>query len=101
MGSIRYQRLGLFPGMELSLIMFPISFPAWIFGIGYVLYSIYGIKSQKDNIGHEAHLAGGIAGLLGAIILKPQILLFNYFPIFLILIPSIIFLFVIIKKPQK
>ncbi len=95
-----FASIALFPGSKIGFILIPISFPAWLFGIAYVLYSIYGIRSQSDNIGHEAHLGGGITGLLIAIILYPEILIANYLPIFLILIPSLLFLFLIVKKPH-
>ncbi|MBD3892222.1 MULTISPECIES: rhomboid family protein [Flavobacteriaceae] len=95
-----FASIGLFPGMEIGFILLPVFIPAWLYGIAYVLYSIYGIKSQRDNIGHEAHLGGGIVGLLVAIILSPNIVITNYLPIILILIPSLTFLFLIIKKPH-
>lgn len=95
-----FAAIGLFPDIEIGFIFIPYYIPAWLYGIGYVLYSIYGIKSQKDNIGHEAHLGGGIVGLLTAILLQPDILFTNYLPIALILIPVLIFLFLILKKPH-
>ncbi len=95
-----FASIALFPEMKIGLILFPISFPAWLYGIAYVLYSIYGIQSQKDNIAHEAHLGGGIAGLLFAIVIKPMVLTTNYIPILLIIIPTLIFLFLLIKKPH-
>jgi membrane associated rhomboid family serine protease len=95
-----FASIGLFPGLEIGFILFPIFIPAWLYGIAYVLYSIYGIKSKRDNIGHEAHLGGGIVGLLIAIGLDPSIIQTNYFPIILILIPSLTFLYLIVRKPH-
>lgn len=95
-----FASIGLFPGMKIGFIFLPIQFPAWLFGLAYVLYSIYGIKTQKDNIGHEAHLGGGIVGLLIAICLYPNILTINYIPILLILIPSLIFIILILRNPH-
>ena len=95
-----FASIGLFPGMEIGFILLPIFIPAWLFGIAYVLYSIYGIKTKKDNIGHEAHLGGGIVGPLIAIGINPSIIQTNYFPILLILIPSLTFLYLIVKKPH-
>ena len=95
-----FASIGLFPGMIIGFILLPISIPAWIFGIGYILYTIYGIKAQRDNIGREAHLDGGIVGLLVACALKPGILNTNYPTILLILIPSLTFLILIIKMPH-
>ncbi len=90
----------LFPGMEIGFILLPIQIPGWLFGIAYVAYSIYGIKSQRDNIGHEAHLGGGVIGLIIAILLNASILETNLFPIALILVPSLVFLFLLIKMPH-
>ena len=36
---------------------------------------MYGIKAQRDNVGHEAHLGGALAGMLLAIsdgLLEPR-----------------------------
>ncbi len=53
----------------------PIYFvPGWIFAIGYLLYSIYGMKKSLGNIGHSAHLGGAIAGYVLTIILHPSVL---------------------------
>jgi len=98
--GVIFASIGLFPGMDIKFILLPIYIPAWLYGIAYVLYSIYGIKTQKDTIGHEAHLGGGITGLLIAIMLNPTILFINYLPIALILIPSLIFIFLTLKNPH-
>ena len=93
-----FASIGLFPGMKLGFILLPFYFPAWLYGIGYVLYCIYGIRSQRDNIGHEAHLGGGIIGLLIAIAIAPGILVSNLFPIVMILAPSLAFLYLVLSK---
>lgn len=50
---------------EIQLIIYFLPVPGWLFAIGYTVYSIYGIlKDLGDNIGHDAHLGGSIAGLL-------------------------------------
>jgi hypothetical protein len=36
-------------------IFFIIPMPAYLFGILYLLYSIYGMRAKNDNIGHTAH----------------------------------------------
>ena len=95
-----FASIALFPGIEIGFLLIPISIPGWAYGLLYVLVSIYGIKSKFGNIGHEAHLGGGLIGLLIAIFMMPQILILNPVPILFILIPSLIFLFMIIKKPE-
>ena len=54
--GILYAAILLQPQMGLYLFFIPIPIPAYVFGIGYLLYSIYGMKSRSDNIGHTAPL---------------------------------------------
>ncbi len=98
--GVIFAAIALFPGMELAFIFIPIPFPAWLFGLGFVLYSIYGIRSQRDNIGHEAHLGGAIIGLLIALALRPEMFFTNMLPVLLVLIPTLIFIVIIIFKPS-
>ena len=77
-----YELLGLF---------FIIPIPAFIFGIGYLFYSLYSMKNLNDNIGHEAHLGGAIAGLFITTFLEPQLLIENFFIVVLLLIPIVYF----------
>lgn len=99
--GVVFSAIALFPGMKLAFIFIPIPMPGWVFGLGYVIYSIYGIRSQRDNIGHEAHLGGGIAGLLVALALNPMIIAYNWLPIILIVVPTVLFLFFYILMPNK
>lgn len=62
--GIVYSAILLQPDMSLYLFFIPIPIPAYIFGIGYLLYSIYGMKKQLGNIGHDAHFGGAIGGYL-------------------------------------
>lgn len=94
-----FASIALFPGIELRLFLIPYAIPGWLFGLAYVAYSIYGIKSQRDNIGHEAHLGGGLVGMAMAIALHPHILQENYLPILVITLPAVAFLYIIISRP--
>lgn len=98
--GVIFASIALFPGLEIGLFGIPASIPSWIYGLLYVLYSIYGIKSGKDNIGHEAHLGGGLVGLVIALIIKPEAIYSNYIPILSVLIPSVVFIYLIITRPQ-
>lgn len=98
--GIIFASIALFPGLGIGFLILPISIPSWLFGILYVGYSIYGIKSQRDNIGHEAHLGGALIGMLVAIVLYPSSIVKNYLPILLVLIPTVVFIYFIIKKPE-
>lgn len=96
--GIIFAVIALYPGVSINF--FIISIPAWLYGLVYVLYSIYGIRSRKDNIGHDAHLAGAVIGVLFAILLRPIILIENYITIGLIIIPAVIFIYIIITRPD-
>lgn len=76
-----------------------LSLPGWLYAIGYIFISIYGIRSQSDNIGHEAHLAGAVTGLLVMIALHPAILQVHYLYIAAILLPCIFFIYIVLTRP--
>ncbi len=98
--GIIFASIALFPGIGIGFFGLPFSIPSWIYGILYIVYSIYGIKSNKDNIGHEAHLGGALIGMLMAIIIQPTSLSENYLPIIAITIPSIAFMYLIVTRPE-
>ncbi|MCB9262913.1 MAG: rhomboid family intramembrane serine protease [Flavobacteriales bacterium] len=98
--GIIFASIALMPGMNLFLMFIPIPIPSWIFGLAYVGYSIYGIRSNHDNIGHEAHLGGAIIGMLISILLYPQSVTVNYLPILATAIPTVIFIYLILYKPH-
>lgn len=88
------------PSMKLYIFFIPIGIPAWIFGIAYIAYSIYGMKAANDNIGHEAHLGGAIIGLLLGIAVQPAFAVSSPLLVLALLIPSILFLTLLIRNPE-
>ena len=76
---------------DMTLIFFIIPMPGYLFGLGYLFYSIYSMNSVNDNIGHEAHLGGAIAGFFTTILISPMVLLTNIFTVFILLIPIVYF----------
>ncbi|NQY06946.1 MAG: rhomboid family intramembrane serine protease [Flavobacteriaceae bacterium] len=70
--------------------------PGFVFGIGYLVYSIYGMKNRVGNIGHTAHFGGAIGGYIATILIQPQIIETNLITV-LILAAPIIALFVLEK----
>jgi membrane associated rhomboid family serine protease len=93
--------IALFPDLGIGLLGLPLSIPGWLYGLLYVLYSIYGIRSEKDNIGHEAHLGGAVIGMITAIIIHPEAFTQNYFTILIIFFPAVVFVYLIITRPHK
>ncbi len=98
--GVIFASIAVFPGIGIVFIILPLSIPSWLYGILYVGYSIYGIKSQKGNIGHEAHLGGVLIGMLLTIFLYPNAIVENYITISIIAIPTLVFIYLIITKPH-
>jgi membrane associated rhomboid family serine protease len=71
--GIIYAYIFLFPGRGILVFMIPFAVPSWLYAIGYLLLSFYGIKKAADNIGHDAHVGGAIIGLLTTTAIYPQI----------------------------
>lgn len=94
--GVLYAAILLQPDMMLGLF-FIVPIPAYLFGILYLLYAIYGMKSQHDNIGHSAHFGGAIGGFGLTLIERPELLWTHTLMVVLLLIPIIV-LFVMQKQ---
>ena len=89
--GIVYASILLFPDMQL-LLFFAIPVQGYVFGVGYLLYSIYGMRKQLGNIGHAAHLGGTIGGFAITLLLVPELFILNTIFVVLITIPIILLL---------
>lgn len=98
--GIIFSAIILEPGMSLYMFFIPIPIPAWIYGLIFILYSIYGIGKQHDNIGHEAHLGGALSGLIVTLLLAPYLMEQNTLTIIFLAVPSAAFLIVMFFKPR-
>lgn len=94
--GILYAAILLQPDMQLGILFIPIPLPAYVLGIAYLLYSIYGMKSRLGNIGHTAHFGGAIGGYAMTLIFLPGLLVTETLMVLLLAIPIII-LFVLEK----
>ncbi len=94
--GVLYSAILLDPGMSLYMYFIPIPIPGYVFGIGYLLYSIYGMKNRIGNIGHDAHFGGAVGGYAITLILMPSLFKTDLGHIGLLAIPIII-LFVLYK----
>lgn len=94
--GVLYSAILLRPDMNLYFFFIPIPIPAYVFGIGYLLYSIYGMKAKRDNIGHTAHFGGAIGGYGITLFNQPYLFTENLLMVILLAIP-IIMLFVMAK----
>lgn len=90
--GILYSAILLYPNMTLMMFPLPIPIPAYVFGVGYLLYSIYGMKKQLGNIGHSAHLGGAIGGFAITLLLFPVLITENLLMVGLLAVPIILLL---------
>jgi len=94
--GILYSAILLNPGMDLFIYFIPIPIPAYVIGIGYLLYSIYGMKKRIGNIGHTAHFGGAIGGYAATLLFNPDLVFTSTLMVILLAIPIVI-LFVMEK----
>jgi len=94
--GILYSAILLEPGMRLGIMFIPIPLPAYILGIFYLFYSIYGMKTRMGNIGHTAHFGGAIGGYVATLLFKPDLLVTDTLMVLLLALP-IVLLFILGK----
>lgn len=93
--GILYAAILLYPDMLIGIFGI-IPMPAYVFGVLYLLYAIYGMKSRNDNIGHSAHFGGALGGYLFTLIKMPVLLQDQTLIVVVLAIP-IVLLFVLVK----
>lgn len=92
--GILYAAILLNPGMKMFIYFIPVPIPSYIIGVGYLLFSIYGMKTKMGNIGHDAHFGGAVGGYVMTLILAPNILEYHLMMV-LVLAAPIILLFLL------
>lgn len=91
--GIIYAGILLYPNMSLYMFFIPIPIPAYIFGIAYLFYSIYGMKRQRDGIGHDAHFGGAVGGYVLTLMLAPWVFTEHLVMVLLLALPIILLFF--------
>lgn len=97
--GILYAAILLQPNMQLGIMFIPIPVPAYVVGIGYLLYSIYGMKKRLGNIGHTAHFGGAIGGYVCTLLFMPSLLQTETIMVILMALP--ILLLLVLQKLGK
>ena len=97
--GILYAAILLQPDMRLGFFFIPIPVPAYIFGIGYLLYSIYGMRNRVGNIGHTAHFGGAIGGYMVTLLFFPSLIWIQPLMVGLLALPIVILF--ILEKSKK
>ncbi len=82
--GILYSSILIYPDNSVNFI------PGWIFGIIYLLASIYGMRAKRDNIGHTAHFGGAVGGYVITLLKMPFLIAENTLIVIALAIPIII-----------
>ena len=88
--GILYAAILLRPDLKLYMFFIPIAIPGYVFGIGYLLYSIYGMKRNIGNIGHDAHFGGAIGGYFITLFMAPWVFKTHLLMVILLAMPILI-----------
>ncbi len=88
--GVLYSAILLHPEMRLYMFFIPVAIPGYVFGIGYLLYSIYGMKNRVGNIGHDAHFGGAVGGYIITLILASWLFTENLLMVVLLTIPIVL-----------
>jgi membrane associated rhomboid family serine protease len=90
----------MYPHGSISFLFLPIAIPSWLFGIGFVIVSIYGIRTGLGNLGHDAHLGGAIAGVLISTMTEPELLRTRLWLVLLLVIPAAAYIYLLDRRPD-
>ena len=85
--GIVYSAILLRPDMHMFIYFIPVPIPSYVVGVGYLLFSIYGMKTKLGNIGHDAHFGGAVGGYLMTLFLAPWIFEYHFWMVALLAAP--------------
>ncbi len=62
--GILFAFICLMPNTKLMLLFIPVAFPAYVFGVLYLIYEYYMDKRGGTGVAHDAHIGGAIFGIV-------------------------------------
>jgi len=89
----------LAPNAGIGMFFLPVFIPGWLYGILYLLYSFFGMKEHRGDVGHDAHLGGAIIGFLITAGLHPAIARANLWIFLIVLVSAVLLLIYLWKNP--
>ncbi len=99
--GVLFACIAVYPQIGVSLFFIPIFIPGWLFGILFILISVYGMHKGTDNIGHDAHLGGALIGLITTVLFYPALLFAEPLILAAMFVPALVFLLYLAKKPPQ
>lgn len=89
----------MIPDASFMIFPVPIPIPAWIYGILFLVGSIFGMRRGTDNIGHEAHAGGMLMGIAAIAVYRPAMIVDHILYVALVVIvPTVVWL-VLRRRP--
>lgn len=69
--AVLFASIVYFPQQSIFIAFIPLPVPAWLFAFGYLAYSVYASRHVRDQVNHDAHLGGAVAGFLFVLLTDP------------------------------
>jgi len=91
--GIVYSAILLRPDMHMFIYFIHVPIPSYVIGVGYLLFSIYGMITKLGNIGHDAHFGGAVGGYFMTLFLAPWIFEYHFWMVALLAAPIGLLLF--------
>ena len=96
--GVVYSCILMFPDMKLAFIFFPVPLQAYVFGVGYLIYTLFGMRTQHDSIGHTAHFGGALGGVLCTLVFDPFVFQKSLFTLILLVVVTLVAGFFFFRK---
>ncbi len=94
--AVVFYSVALVPHGGIGLIFIPGFFiPSWLFAVLYMMYSLYGIIKQHDNLGHEAHAGGAVLGIVYGVLAFPAIAMANWLYLLPMALVTLLLLYIV------
>lgn len=65
----------IFQPLQEMCLYFILCLPSIIFGVAYLVYSVYMGRKGQDNVNHDAHFFGAVFGIVFTIVLEPEVVM--------------------------
>lgn len=69
--GLLFSTIILMPGMRIMMFPLPIPIPAWIYAMGFLVYTLSSLRGGS-GVSHEGHLGGMLTGLLITLLQYPS-----------------------------
>ncbi len=96
--AVIFSSIFLLPGGSIYILPFPVPLPSWVYAVLFMVVSLYGIGRGGSLIGHDAHIGGALAGIIGAVIYNPAVVYQNYILLTALTVPVVVLLVYYIRR---